>query len=57
MKIEGIVSHRRPVAPSETPVEEDPIINAEEIKTILYLGVRGDISTIVDKKHAIDIMA
>lgn len=57
MKIEGIVSHRRPVAPSETPVEEAPIINAEEIKSILYLGVRGDISTIVDKKHAIDIMA
>ena len=57
MKIEGIVSHKRPLASLETPIEEAPVINAEEIKSILYLGVRGDISQVVDKKHAIDIMA
>jgi len=34
-----------------------PIMNAEEIKTILYLGIRGEIKLDQGTKHVVDTYA
>jgi hypothetical protein len=39
----------------QTSQKEDfPVINTDEIKSILYLGIRGDIKLDTGKKHTID---
>jgi hypothetical protein len=53
MKIENIISLGKPTSSTE----DLPIIKAEEIKSILYLGVRGDITLASDNKHTIDTYA
>jgi hypothetical protein len=57
MKIESIASQKRLAVPAEVSAEEASVIQEDEIKSILYLGVRGDISYIADKKHAVDTFA
>jgi hypothetical protein len=34
-----------------------PIMNAEEIKSILYLGIKGEIKLDLGTKHAVDTYA
>ena len=53
MKIESIAL---PSVPT-TPIEEMPIINAEQIKSILYLGIRGQVRPAVNAEHAVDTYA
>ena len=36
---------------------ELPIIKADEIKTILYLGIKGEIKLDAGKKHTVDTYA
>jgi hypothetical protein len=53
MKIESMAL---PSVPT-TPIEEMPIIKTEEIKSILYLGIRGNVRPAVNAEHAIDTYA
>lgn len=53
MKIESMAL---PSVPT-TPIEEMPIIKAEEIKSILYLGIRGNVRPVVNAEHAVDTYA
>ena len=45
-----------PIQPPKTPDREIPLIDAKDIKAILYLGIRGDIALPVEK-HKVDILA
>ncbi len=40
----------------KTPVRDIPLIDAKDIKAILYLGIRGDIALPIEK-HKVDILA
>jgi len=53
MKIESIAL---PSVPT-TPIEEMPIINAEQIKTILYLGIKGNLRPVANAEHTVDTYA
>ncbi len=53
MRVEGIGSLLVPAAKTD----ELPIIKEEEIKSILYLGLRGTVILETGKKHAIDTYA
>jgi hypothetical protein len=53
MKVENIAL---PILPAQQP-EELPIINAEQIKSILYLGIRGEVKLEMGGKHAVDMYA
>ena len=53
MKVESIAL---PILPASQP-EELPIINAEEIKSILYLGIRGEVKLEPGRKHTVDTYA
>jgi hypothetical protein len=53
MKVDSIAL---PIAPVSQQ-EELPIINAEEIKSILYLGIRGEVSLETGRKHTVDTYA
>lgn len=53
MKVDSVAL---PVVPTSLP-EELPIINAEEIKSILYLGIRGEVKLEAGKKHTVDTYA
>jgi hypothetical protein len=53
MKIESVAL---PSVPT-TPIEEMPVIKAEEIKSILYLGIRGNVRLAVNAEHAVDTYA
>lgn len=53
MKVDSIAL---PIAPASQP-EELPIINAEEIKSILYLGIRGEVRLETGSKHTVDTYA
>jgi hypothetical protein len=53
MKIESIAL---PSVPT-TPIEDMPIINAEQIKTILYLGIKGNLRPVANAEHAVDTYA
>lgn len=53
MKVEGIGNLHVPA----TKTDELPIIKEEEIKSILYLGLRGAIKLDPGKTHAIDTYA
>lgn len=53
MKVDSVAL---PIMPA-SQVEELPIINAEEIKSILYLGIRGEVMLDAGKKHTVDTYA
>ena len=53
MKVDSIVL---PIKPASQP-EDLPIIKAEEIKSILYLGIRGEVKLDAGKKHTVDTYA
>jgi hypothetical protein len=53
MKVDGIAL---PVM-SNTPPAEMQVINADAIKTILYLGIKGEIKLETGNKHTVDTYA
>ena len=53
MKVDSVALPLVPTAQTD----EMPVIKAEEIKSILYLGIRGDIKLEAGKKHSVDIYA
>jgi hypothetical protein len=53
MKIESVAI---PSVPT-TPIAEMPIIKAEEIRSILYLGIRGNVQPAADARHTVDTYA
>ena len=53
MKVDNVAL---PVKPTSQP-EDLPIIKAEEIKSILYLGVRGEVRLDAGKTHTVDTYA
>ena len=44
------------IQPPKSPDREIPLIDAEDIKAILYLGIRGEIALPIEK-HKVDILA
>ncbi|OHD73394.1 MAG: hypothetical protein A2177_13135 [Spirochaetes bacterium RBG_13_68_11] len=40
-----------------TPIEEMPVINAEQIRSILYLGIRGNVRPAANAEHTVDTYA
>ena len=53
MKVDSIAL---PTVPN-TQAAEMPIINADDIKSILYLGIRGEIKLDTGNKHTVDTYA
>ena len=53
MKVDSIAL---PVMPN-TPPAEMQVINADAIKTILYLGIKGEIRLETGSKHTVDTYA
>ncbi|MGA2977756.1 MAG: hypothetical protein ABSF77_20845 [Spirochaetia bacterium] len=53
MKVDSVAL---PTVPN-TQAAELPIINADDIKSILYLGIRGEIKLETGKKHTVDTYA
>ena len=51
MKVDSIA------LPSMPNPQELPIIKADDIKTILYLGIKGEIKLDTGKKHTVDTYA
>ena len=49
-------AHMSHIQPPKTPVRESPLIDAEDIKAILYLGIRGEIALPMEKRK-VDILA
>ena len=45
-----------PIPPPKPPAPERPLIDARDIKAILYLGIRGEIALPIEK-HEVDILA
>lgn len=51
MKVENMAAQ----ATGSVPRGEIPVIKADEIRTILYLGIKGDLKlTDLDSRHAVD---
>ena len=44
------------IQPPKSPEREMPLIDAKDIKAILYLGIRGEVALPVEK-HKVDILA
>ncbi|MBT3272438.1 MAG: hypothetical protein HN368_04730 [Spirochaetales bacterium] len=44
------------IQPPKTPDREIPLIDGEDIKAILYLGIRGEIALPIER-HKVDILA
>ncbi len=42
---------------TDLPMSDLPIMKAEEIKSILYLGIKGEIKLDLGTKHAVDTYA
>ncbi|HTP60283.1 MAG TPA: hypothetical protein VMM82_15275 [Spirochaetia bacterium] len=42
---------------TDLPMSDLPIMKAEEIKSILYLGIKGEIKLDLDAKHTVDTYA
>ena len=40
-----------------SPIEELPVINAEEIKSILFLGIKGSVRPDSEARHTVDTYA
>ncbi len=53
MKVDSVAL---PTIPS-TQVPEMTVINVDAIKTILYLGIKGEIKLEAGKKHTVDTYA
>jgi hypothetical protein len=53
MKVDPIF----PPVGQSTPTADMPLIKADDIKTILYLGIRGQIRLEPSTKHAVDTFA
>jgi len=53
MKVDSIALPSLP----NTQSAELPIIKADDIKTILYLGIKGEIKLDTGKKHTVDTYA
>jgi hypothetical protein len=53
MKVESVAL---PTVQASRP-EELPIINADQIKSILYLGIRGEVKLESGSKHTVDTYA
>jgi hypothetical protein len=53
MKVDSIAL---PALPS-APAAELPIIKVDDIKTILYLGIKGEIKLDAGSKHTVDTYA
>jgi hypothetical protein len=53
MKIDGVALQYLP----KPAAEELPVINADQIKSILYLGIKGDIQPAAANEHTIDTYA
>ena len=53
MKIESVAL---PSVPT-TPIEEMPIIKAEDIRSILFLGIRGNVRPASNAEHTVDTYA
>jgi len=48
--------HIPQIQPPKTPDREIPLIDAEDIKAILYLGIRGEIALPIERRK-VDILA
>ena len=44
------------IQPPKSPERDVPLIDAKDIKAILYLGIRGEVALPVEK-HQVDILA
>jgi hypothetical protein len=53
MKVDSVALPNVPM----TQTAEPPIIKVDDIKTILYLGIRGDIRLESGSKHTVDTYA
>lgn len=53
-KIENTITS--PPSSQQQPKVDSPLIDSDEIKAILYLGIRGEISLPIEK-HDVDILA
>ena len=53
MKVDSVALPTVPM----TQTAEPPIMKADDIKTILYLGIRGAIRLDAGKKHTVDTYA
>jgi hypothetical protein len=53
-KVENTVTS--PPSAQQQPKAESALIDSDEIKAILYLGIRGEISLPIEK-HDVDILA
>jgi hypothetical protein len=53
MKVDSVALPTVPI----TQTTELPIIKADDIKTILYLGIRGEIKLDTGRKHTVDTYA
>ena len=52
MKVDPILSKGQ-----SAPAAEMPLIKADDIKSILYLGIKGEIKLESGPKHAVDTFA
>jgi hypothetical protein len=57
MKVDSVALPAVSNAQSTPQVNDLPIMNAEEIKSILYLGIRGEIKLDTGKTHTVDTYA
>ena len=55
MKVEGITQLQTMYNPP--PPEEIPVIDEKAIKSILYLGLRGELKIQPEKEHTVDTFA
>ncbi len=53
MKVDSVALPTVPI----TQTADLPIIKADDIKTILYLGIKGEIKLETGKKHTVDTYA
>ncbi|MFI5369422.1 MAG: hypothetical protein ACHQ1F_10470 [Spirochaetia bacterium] len=53
MKVDSVALPNVPIAQTA----ELPIIKADDIKTILYLGIRGEFKASTAKEHTVDTYA
>ena len=53
MKVDSVALPTVPI----TQTAELPIIKADDIKTILYLGIRGEIKPSTGREHTVDTYA
>ena len=57
MKVDSVAIPAVSNAQSTPQVNDLPIMNAEEIKSILYLGIKGEIKLDTGKTHTVDTYA